>query len=363
MKGAMRPTPAASVCLISTADGGASNGTGFVVEQDGDAAWVLTCSHVIGNTEPANIRVSGRPVTEVRSAVPIGLDLALLKTPGLVAPVLRIDSLSFSDQLLSYYGFSKLYLDDYMRTRVDVRLVRTLDLQHAGALQSYLAYEIAAMPDAVVQPGHSGAPLVVDGAAAAMISHRLGQGDRGLAIALAAALRDWPEGAHLVGGEQDTDLPPPLAPPPSTPPTGPAVPPTGVYLRKFEDLPPPTKSDPEDDNDGRFGPSSKDGLVLRAELKSVAGRRSFFVFDLIVEALPGKPFDVEAVRFVLHSSFSPRTYIVRRREGATEVRLEDITSYGVFTAGAQVRRSSDKFTLLGYEVGELPTLPKEFLSR
>jgi hypothetical protein len=345
----MNPRVSAATVLVTPQDSGlATNGTGFVVGQEQGQAVVMTCSHVIGHDVTAKVLVNGREPTKIEAAFDIGLDVALLWVPGLSAPALPIGTLSSTGEVFSYLGYTKLYVDDYMRTRVDVRLVRPLDLQHARARQSFLAYELSIASEGAVQPGHSGSPLFVNGKVAAIVSHRLGDGARGLAIVLAPALRQWPPTEMFVdaGPESESVRAEPDAQPPA-----------------FPRPPPRATSDPEDPNKDRFGGrSQRDGLRLTAKLKSSSVRAGFFVCDLIVEPVGDGRLDADAVRFFLHDTFEPDTYVVRRNKDANHIVLDDVTSYGVFAVGAQVRRP-DGFTLLEYDLAKLPRLPKVFKSR
>jgi hypothetical protein len=349
-----RPSVAPAVVLITPLDGGlASNGTGFVIANTEAGAKVLTCSHVVGHDPLAKVLVDGRAPSLIETAFDLGLDLALLTVPELSAPPLAIGGLDLTDELLRYVGFSKLYVDDYMRTRVDIRLTRALDLQHARARQSFLAFEMEVAGDGGVQPGHSGAPLMLGAEAVGVVSHRLGEGKKGLVLALRAALRQWPVTESFVGVERDLEPEEQRAKMVASPP-----PPTKLA---FATAPPRQSQDPEDANVGRFGPAERDGYRLKGILKN-ANRRSFFIFDLIVERTDLTVPDIQGVRFFLHETFEPSRFVVRKKSDAADVRLEDITSYGVFTAGAQVLRVDGVEVLLGYDVATLPGLPETFRS-
>jgi hypothetical protein len=118
--------------------------------------------------------------------------------------------------------------------------------------------------------------------------------------------------------------------------------------------------DTEDPQKGRWGGrAERDGRMLSVRLLKMSG--SDFQFDIVVEAIDDTPL-LGPVYFHLHDTFSPSRYAIH---GISENRavLDEVSAYGVFTIGAQVRTASHAWTSLELDLADLPDLPKRFKER
>jgi hypothetical protein len=129
------------------------------------------------------------------------------------------------------------------------------------------------------------------------------------------------------------------------------------------DQPPPApkvvhKDDPQLDRWG--GQAERNGRALRASLASVEGET--FYFGAIVESTDGSPLAGPVV-FHLHDTYQPSIIPVTRIVDDRHAALRDLSSYGVFAIGAQVKDRSGSWTSLELNLAALPGLPKRFLDR
>jgi Trypsin-like peptidase domain len=364
-----------SIVLIAPVGGGlSSNGTGFVIgsikgkaiagQPQPPAAVVVTCSHVVGHNssvgaENATVTVNGLKPRKVDSAWVIGLDLALLEVEELAAEAIMIGEFRSTDEPLKYFGYTKLYADDYIRARIDVKLGQLLEVRNAVARHSFTCHELTTIGNGLIQSGHSGAPLLSDSQVVGVVSHRLDGNGRGLAISLRDAFRKWEPARQLINIVDAANFSPELK----------GTSRSSKSKRPYPPLPhlhPEYKADADDRNYGRFVEVSKPGVALLVELKRHSVMSGIFVFDAIIKVngkVAGRPNSaVQEARFLLHPTFDPDSYIVKRKAGSFEIKLEDVSSYGVFVLGVQVRVGNE-FIELGYNLKDLPGLPEEFKRR
>src|SRR5215471_4987408 len=80
----MSPDLRNSVFLIlSSADNNSSFGTGFVIHQDEQAAYLLTCAHVVQDVGSETIVIKRIQAKVIASGSEYGIDLAVLRVEGL----------------------------------------------------------------------------------------------------------------------------------------------------------------------------------------------------------------------------------------------------------------------------------------
>ena len=387
-----RPLPvqaagSSTVLIVVSNCGSISHGTGFVVavsdvgaEQGQRTHWVLTCAHVISQDPKATISVNGCGVSGEQIRVDTGLDLALLEVNGLkgLSP-LRIaqnaDHARSGWTHGSYYGFGHLYSTYYAGTYVDYDVKRSIALQSRNASTSVLGYEFVAKNPGDIAPGHSGSALLnTQGEVVAILTSKMRESDRAIALSILGARRVWPDLGSLFGidmdGGEDHRL---IA---NRPLTGNDL--RALKLEKnakyreqfllsqrsitFSPPPAPTTTDPEDPNVGRFGKKAQDaGVRLKAVLQKRETTQSYFVFDLIVEPTAAQT-TLSAAKFFLHPSFSPSVITIRKPDSKGRLVLADIVSYGVFHAGCQAIANGDE-VLLELNIADLPGLPERFKSQ
>jgi hypothetical protein len=112
---------------------------------------------------------------------------------------------------------------------------------------------------------------------------------------------------------------------------------------------------------GRWGgQSERNGRRLTAELGEVS--RGLFLVDLIVSSTDKTPLQGPVV-FHLHDSF-PRSVIhIRRIRDGRRATLEEVSSEGVFTVGAQVKDAYGSWIGLELDLATLKGIPARFLDR
>jgi hypothetical protein len=207
-----------SVILITSSDSTRKDfGTGFVIHQDQQATYVLTCAHVVrdvGGEE--NLRIGSNLVELIALGEDDGFDLAILKVKGLLEkPKL---SLSVSgEEGLSFIlaGFSRqgrAILSRQISGKLGNQSLIVSGKRHA---QTY-AWDLKIEDEYRLQPGYSGSPVVdkISGKVLGVAIQRLGEGETGLAISIEALEKIWQEiPSQLlrpsVGEEDNTQRQPP----------------------------------------------------------------------------------------------------------------------------------------------------------
>jgi hypothetical protein len=117
----------------------------------------------------------------------------------------------------------------------------------------------------------------------------------------------------------------------------------------------------EDVQKGRWGGASqRDGRSVHAVLESV--ERDVFYFSLVVESVDGSPL-MPPVVFHLHDTFPRRVIHIRRIADRTRAEFSDVSAYGTFTVGVQVKTGSGQWTSLELDLSTLAGLPTRFLDR
>jgi Trypsin-like peptidase domain/Effector-associated domain 1 len=118
---------------------------------------------------------------------------------------------------------------------------------------------------------------------------------------------------------------------------------------------------PDDLQKDRWGGlPERNGRRVRAELLGTEGRQ--FTFNVVAESTDGTRLE-GPVLFHLHDTYpQPLIRITKVREGARAV-LEEVTAYGVFTIGVQVKNARGEWVGLEYCLTELPGLASWFLER
>ncbi len=139
---------------------------------------------------------------------------------------------------------------------------------------------------------------------------------------------------------------------------------TSLDSLKSTDMHPPDPSqilhedDPQKDRWG--GLAERDGRALTIILGEVG--RTSFIFNAIVSSTDGSELVGPAI-FHLHDSYPKSVIHVRKINSENHAVLWDVSSYGVFTIGVQVKDAHGKWIGLEYNLCNLPNLPHKFLLR
>lgn len=188
-----------SITLITVSSPDSRNfGTGFVIHQDERFTYLLTCAHVVkkGLGDNGNITVSGLPATVAANGEEDGFDLAVLKVEGLRdKKPLKLRKLGEKDiQSFVAAGFS-LYDKVYLLKTVVGELGDPIPLETTQCQARTRAWELKIQGENYLQRGYSGSPVIdeVSNCVLGVISHKEGNGEKGLAISVEALEKIWQE--------------------------------------------------------------------------------------------------------------------------------------------------------------------------
>jgi hypothetical protein len=209
----MSTDPHASVVLITSADEhNRTIGTGFVIHTTPDAAYVITCAHVVRDVGGAeHVRIRNLPVEIVVTSSERDADMAVLRVPELTMhPALTWAAAGSEGAAIALTGYS-----DYDQRHMVQTLKGVLGARVSFQLQQpphsqIPAWRLQLTDDYPILPGYSGSPVVdaATGHVLAVVSHREG-GNRGLAISLAVLPDIWPNcpPPHEQGAESPMPMP------------------------------------------------------------------------------------------------------------------------------------------------------------
>ena len=186
------------VILITSSDpenGGF--GTGFVIHKDQSSTFVLTCEHVItqvGGAELVKVETLKAEVISQRSSS--GLDMAVLKVDKLLdLPVLGLSSGGGErGHTFSTVGF-QIFDRSFMATEISGSFGRDVELQLRDQANRTKGWDLDIVDQINLERGYSGAPVIdkASGEVVAIVTHRIGEGTRGLGISVAALPEIWPD--------------------------------------------------------------------------------------------------------------------------------------------------------------------------
>jgi hypothetical protein len=171
-------------------------GSGFVVYHDAeqDTHYIVTCTHVIHDVGGADqVQVEGKEATIIVLDPSADIDLVVLRVAGLGnRAVLSLKAAGERGTPIEVTGFS------YQGKQ---HIARTLHGTLGGSIaidtrsqQGYInAWDLKIDGDYVLEPGYSGSPVVeqASGNVLAIVSHRVGSGQRGMALSVAALAKLW----------------------------------------------------------------------------------------------------------------------------------------------------------------------------
>lgn len=199
---------ARSVTLItSSSDAHSRNfGTGFAIYQDERRTYLLTCAHVVrdvGGSE--QIKANGLPATVIASGNENSFDLAVLRVEVLRdKPPLKLHATGKEEKPFIIPGF---YDFDQKNTRLLRRITGNLgeqtELSSSDGRQRINAWDLMIEGEHYLEPGYSGSPVIdkETGFVLGVVSHRIGNGEKGLAISIEALKEVWSEMPLSLVGE------------------------------------------------------------------------------------------------------------------------------------------------------------------
>jgi len=171
-------------------------GTGFVIHQDRGSTYLLTCAHVVANVGGTNTTIKANDIaaTVIASDAENGFDLAVLRVDKqLEIPPL---CLCISEQIDCSFITAGYYMYEKLKVMKQVKgvLRNVVRLRSTSLESSCTAWQLEIDGDDCLEHGHSGAPVVnkESGKVLGVISHREGQGQKGLAISVAVLQKIWP---------------------------------------------------------------------------------------------------------------------------------------------------------------------------
>lgn len=174
-------------------------GTGFLICQDKQISYFLTCAHVVESIGDDYLQINGMAATVQAIGASNDLDLAVLAVPGFssdsVAELINMGSEGDPITITGIYDYGQ------HRSRKSIRgyLGLQSSLKKPKTQSKWIkAWELKLETAEYLQPGYSGSPVVHDTSrkVIAVVSHRRGQGDRGLAISVEALNELWQQGTQ-----------------------------------------------------------------------------------------------------------------------------------------------------------------------
>jgi hypothetical protein len=175
-------------------------GTGFVIHQDADSTFVLTCAHVVEDVGGKDrILVNGYKANLVSMGNDED-DLAILKIKRtktyLTKPLASYDPFLDSGNLnisFGITGFSEKIKGSYSTQEVEGKLGALVNMTTGYQHEPTKAWELYVNDEKVLKPGYSGSPVVnkIHRIILGVVRFREGEGKSGLAISIEALSNIW----------------------------------------------------------------------------------------------------------------------------------------------------------------------------
>lgn len=181
-----------------------SFGTGFVIYQDEQATYVVTCAHVVNDVGgPKSVKAGGvtasviAPIFKenVEPAVlgEDGVDLAVLRVVGLQnKPLLHVSDTGETGKEFTTAGFQQYFKNKSFLIR-ELRgvLGEQVGVEARDLFERIEAWDLEFTGKYQLKPGYSGSPVVeASGTVIGIVSTREG-GEKGVAIAIKALKEIW----------------------------------------------------------------------------------------------------------------------------------------------------------------------------
>ncbi|MFX0196429.1 MAG: trypsin-like peptidase domain-containing protein [Candidatus Hodarchaeota archaeon] len=195
----MSPDFEESVVLITSKNPDNSEfGTGFVIYRIERSTYVLTCMHVIRDVGgESEVRVGGNPAALIAAGSADGVDdIAVLRVDGLLTiPSLKLSISGETGNPFIAFGYQRISGNNYIKAQIPGTLGEQVRLESRWKAESIRAWELKIDDGYILPRGYSGSPLVdeASGDVMGVISHRQGEGKKGLAISSETLRSIWPE--------------------------------------------------------------------------------------------------------------------------------------------------------------------------
>lgn len=178
-------------------------GTGFVIHQDAQASYVLTCAHILDDLEAEALQVARMPATVEARGTADGVDLAVLRVEGLLArSPLRLSSTGTQSQHIIILGFQSYRAGVYLLRPLNGALGSVVGLETRQGNVRVKAWDLKIADEYFLQPGYSGSPVIDEASqqVVGIVSTRQGEGRKGVAIAAEMLAHIWhnmPRSLHI----------------------------------------------------------------------------------------------------------------------------------------------------------------------
>jgi len=169
-------------------------GTGFIICQDRSVTYFLTCAHVVDIVGKDYIQIDGMTATVKAMGASDNLDLAILCiTESSMQSALDLLITGQEGDSITIIGIHDY---DKHRSRKPIRghLGKQSSLKKAKTKGGWIkAWDLIMETDGFLQRGYSGSPVIhnISGKVLGIVSHRRGQGEKGLAISIEALSELW----------------------------------------------------------------------------------------------------------------------------------------------------------------------------
>lgn len=173
-------------------------GTGFIIHQDKINSYVLTCDHVVkdvGGNE--KVAINEANVKQVFSGSEYGIDLSVLRIEGLLdKSPLKLNACGEKGNdvlILGFQPFNKVFLFRPLNGKLGNQ-IGIIENDRKTFIKGWdLIFD-----DYELQPGYSGSPVFdkKNNSINGVVSHRIGEGGKGIAISIEMIKKVWTEMPH-----------------------------------------------------------------------------------------------------------------------------------------------------------------------
>ena len=136
-------------------------GTGFIIHQDTNGVYLLTCFHVVDDIDgPDDIMVDGVPAVMIANDNKDGFDLAVLKVKGLWdKPILKLSSFSEEKRLFIGFGYSS---EAEVSTMMNFSgfIDQKMQIRSKKLNKQTNAWSLVVDPENPLKDGNSGSPII-----------------------------------------------------------------------------------------------------------------------------------------------------------------------------------------------------------
>lgn len=184
-------------------------GTGFVVASRGASCTIVTCTHVLRDVGgAAAVCVDGMPATVV-IVDDDNTDLTVLRVDGLGDRLpLPLCATGQTGAAIRMYGYER-FGESVRGGPLDGTLDRESWLESERTSARIRSWDLRIEGNYQLAPGYSGSPVIATSSqhVIGIVRYRVGRGDSGLAVSIAALPDIWPECPPLVPDEASMTSP------------------------------------------------------------------------------------------------------------------------------------------------------------